>query len=162
MKHLDGRAGAEVPAPIATCFSLLAAIERYPRWCGEFIREVSSVERGDDGRPVRAHVVVYVAQSPFWKRFEFDATIRTEPPRAVYVSRLPSSPGDEDRFSLSWSLMTEGERTHVGLVFSAAVSFLPSVLPLPGVGDLIAGALLDAAARELGASTTPGPGAPSS
>ena len=78
MKHLDGRAGAEVPAPIATCFSLLAAIECYPRWCGEFIREVSSVERGDDGRPVRAHVVVYVAQSPFGKRFEFDATIRSE------------------------------------------------------------------------------------
>lgn len=162
MKHLDGRAGVVVTPPIATCFSLLEAVERYPRWCGEFIREVSSVERGDDGRPVQAHVVVHVAQSPFGKRFEFDARIRTEPPRAVDLSRLPSSADDRDRFSLSWSLAAEGDRTHVGLEFSAAVSFLPSVLPLPGVGDLIAGALLDAAARELGGSTTSGARAPSS
>jgi hypothetical protein len=147
--------------PIRACFSLLEAVERYPGWCGEFIREVSSVERADDGRPVRAHVVVYVAQSPFGKRFEFDATIRTEPPRRVYLSRLPGSQDDRDRFSLSWSL-TAGERTQIGLEFAAAVSFLPSALPLPGVGDLIAGALLDAAARELGGSPTPGSRAPSS
>jgi hypothetical protein len=162
MKHLDGRAGAVMQAPIGMCFRLLEAVERYPGWCGEFIREVSSVERGDDGRPVRAHVVVYVAQSPFGKRFEFDATIRTEPPRRVYLSQLPSSQDDRDRVSLSWSLTEEGERTHIGLEFAAAVSFLPSVLPLPGVGDLIAGALLDAAARELGGSPTPGSRAPSS
>lgn len=162
MKHLDGRARAVIQAPIGTCFSLLEAVERYPSWCGEFIREVSSVERGDNGRPVRARVVVYVAQSPFGKRFEFDATIRTEPPWSVYLSRLPSAQDDRDQFSLSWSLTEEGGRTHLGLEFAAAVSFLPSALPLPGVGDLIAGALLDAAARELGGSPTPGSRAPSS
>jgi hypothetical protein len=160
MKYLDGRAGAVVQAPIATCFSLLEAVERYPSWCGEFIREVTSVERGDDGRPVRAHVVVYVAHSPFGRRFEFDATIRTEPPGSVRLSRLPGSPSDRDRFSLSWSL-SGGEPTYIGLEFSAAVSFLPSVLPMPGVGDLIAGALLEAATRELGGATSPGHGAPS-
>jgi len=162
MKHLDGRAHAVMQAPLGMCFRLLEAVERYPSWCGEFIREVSSVERGDDGRPLRAHVVVYVAQSPFGKRFEFDATIRTEPPRRVYLGRLPSSQDDRDRFSLSWSLTEEGERTHIGLEFAAAVSFLPSALPLPGVGDLIGGALLDAAARELGGSPTPGSRAASS
>jgi len=163
MKHLDGRAGAVVGTPIATCFSLLEAVERYPSWCGEFIREVAAVERDDDGRPVRAHVIVYVAQSPFGNRFEFDATVGTEPTRAVHLSRLPSSPSDPDRFSLAWSLRRgEGERTHLELEFFAAVSFLPSVLPLPGVGDLIAGAVLDAAVRELGGSTAPEPRAPSS
>jgi hypothetical protein len=162
MKHLDGRAGAVVTAPIAMCFSLLEAVERYPSWCGEFIREVSAVERGDDGLPARAHVVVYVAQSPFGKRFEFDARIRIEAPRAVYLSRLPNSAEDRDRFSLSWSLTEDGERSNLGLEFSAAVSFLPSVLPLPGVGDLIAGALLDAAVRKLGGASRPRSGAPSS
>jgi Polyketide cyclase / dehydrase and lipid transport len=162
MKHLDGRAGAVVGAPIAMCFSLLAAVERYPSWCGEFIREVSRVERGDHGRPARAHVVVYVAQSPFGKRFEFDATIRAEPPSAVHLSRLPSSDTDRDRFSMAWSLAAEGERTHIELEFSAAVSFLPRVLPLPAVGDLIAGTLLGAAVRQLGGPTMPGPRAPSS
>jgi hypothetical protein len=159
MKHLDGRAGSVVEAPIATCFSVLEAVERYPSWCGEFIREVASVERGDDGRPVRAHVVVYVARSPFGKRFEFDVTIRTEPQHAVCLSRLPSSPSDRDRFSVYWSL-SEGERTCIGLEFFAAVSFLPSALPLPGVGDLVAGNLLEAAIRELGGFSTPDARAP--
>jgi len=162
MKHVDGRAGALVQAPIAACFSLLEGVERYPSWCGELIRDVSSVERGDDGRPVRAHVVVYVAQSPFGKRFEFDATIRTEPHRAVDLSRLPRSQNDLDRFSLTWSLAEEDDQTGISVEFSAAVSFLPSALPLPGVGDLVAGTLLDAAVTELGGSTTRGPGAPSS
>ena len=161
MKRLDGCAGAVVEAPIAVCFSVLEAVEHYPSWCGDFIREVISVECGPDGRPARAHVVVYVAQSPFGKRFEFDATISTEPPRAVKLSRLPDSPSDRDRFLLSWSL-SEGDRTRIGLEFSAVVSFLPSVVPLPGVGDLIAATLVDAAVRELGGFATPGAHAPSS
>jgi hypothetical protein len=162
MKHLDGRADTLVNVPITTCYALLAAVERYPSWCGEFIREVASVEHGDDGRPSRARVVVYVAQSPFGNRFEFDAAIRTEPPRAVHLSRLESSPADRDRFSLFWSLGEREGTTRIELEFAAAVSFLPSVLPLPGVGDLVAGALLDAATRELGGSATHQPRAPSS
>ena len=134
-------------APLAACFAVLAAVDRYPCW-SDFVREVVDVERDDDGRPRRAHVVVHVAQSPFGKRFEFDVAIRTEPPRAVRVTRLPSTP------SLSWSLL-EGRGTRVGLNFSASVSFLPSLVPLPGVGDLIAGTLLDEAAAELGGAIAP-------
>lgn len=153
MKHLDGRASSVVSAPLAACFAVLAAVDRYPSW-SDFVREVVDVERDDDGRPRRAHVVVHVAQSPFGKRFEFDVAIRTEPPRAVRVTRLPSTPSDADRFSLSWSLL-EGRGTRVGLNFSASVSFLPSLVPLPGVGDLIAGTLLDEAAAELGGAIAP-------
>jgi hypothetical protein len=155
MKHLDGRAQASVQAPMADCYGLLEAVERYPSWCGEFIREVSRVERGGDGRPARAHVVVHVAQSPFAKRFEFDATIRAERARSVHLSKLPNAPSDRDRFSLSWSL-GDAEQTRIGLEFSADVSFLPSLLPMPGVGDLIARAVLAAATRELGGSRSPG------
>jgi hypothetical protein len=162
MKHLDGRADAVVIAPTATCFSVLAAVERYSDWSGEFIRAVTVLDRDAGGLPVRAHVVVHVAQSPFGKTFEFDAVIRSEPLRAVHLSRLPSGPSDSDQLSLSWSLLTEDHGTRIALEFAAAVSFLPGLLPLPGVGDLIARTLLDAAARELGGSSAPAHGAPSS
>ena len=153
MKHFDGRASSVVSAPLATCFAALAAVDRYPSW-SDFVREVVDVERDDDGRPVRAHVVVHVPQSPFGKRFEFDVAIRTEPQRAIHVRRLPSTPTDADRFSLSWSLV-EDRGTLIGLDFSASVSFLPSLVPLPGVGNLIVGTLLDEAAAELGGAIAP-------
>lgn len=162
MKHLDGRAEAVVSTAVATCFSVLAAVERYPDWSGEFIRAVTVLDRDHNGLPVRAHAVVHVAQSPFGKTFEFDAAIRSEPPRAVHLSRLPSGPSDSDRFSLTWSLRTEVDGTRIALGFAASVSFLPGLLPLPGVGDLIARTLLDAAVRELGGSSAPVSGAPSS
>jgi hypothetical protein len=162
MKHLDGRADAVVTAAVATCFSVLVAVERYPEWGGEFIRAVTVLDRDHDGLPVRARVVVHVAQSPFGKRFEFDTAIRSRPRRAVRVSRLPSGPSDSDRVSLSWSLHAEDHGTRIALEFAAAASFLPGLLPLPGVGDLIARTLLEAAVRELGGSSAAARGAPSS
>jgi Polyketide cyclase / dehydrase and lipid transport len=162
MKHLDGRADAVVNVPIATCFSVLAAVERYPDWSGEFIRAVTVLDRDAGGLPVRAHVIVHVAQSPFGKTFEFDAAIRAEPPRAVHVTRLPGGPSHPDRFSVSWLLHGEGHGTRIELEFAATVSFLPGLLPLPGVGELVARSLLDAAVRELGGSSAPPRGAPSS
>jgi hypothetical protein len=161
MKQLDGRASAVVSAPLGACFSLLAGIERYPSWCGEFVREVTDIERDGDRHPRRAHVRVHVAESPFAKDYEFDAAIRIEPPRAVRVSRLPSGVSDLERLSVSWSLL-EDRGTRIRLEFSAGVSFLPWLVPLPGVGDLIAGTLLDAATRALGGSITPAARAPSS
>lgn len=160
MKHLDGRASLVVSAPLATCFSLLEAVDGYPSWC-DFVREVASVERDREGRPLRAHAVVHVPQSPFAKNFEFDIGIRTEPPRAVHLTRLPSTSSDVERFSLCWSLHDVGG-TSIRLEFSASVSFLPGFLPLPGVGEMIAGSLLDAAARRLGGATTADARAPSS
>ena len=162
MKHVDGRAGAVVSAPMATCFSLLGKVERYPDWSGEFIRAVTVLDRDAGGLPVRAHVILHVAHSPFGKTFEFDAAVRARALRAVDLSRLPTGPSDTERFLLSWSLSDDPHGTRIALEFAAAVSFLPALLPLPGVGDLIAGTLLDAAVRELGGSSAPAPGAPSS
>ena len=162
MKKLDGRAEAAVGAPMETCFTVLAAVERYPGWIGEFIRAVTVLDRDASGLPTRAHIAVHVAQSPFGKTFEFDAAIRSEPPRAVELSRLPGGPSDADRVSLSWSLLREDQHMRIALEFAAEVPFLPGVLPLPGVGDLIARTLLDAAVRELGGSSAPATGAPSS
>jgi ribosome-associated toxin RatA of RatAB toxin-antitoxin module len=158
MKHLDGHASAVVRATPSTCFALLSDVERYPSWSGEFIREVLSVERDGDGRAQRAHVLVHVAQSPFAKDYGFDVAVRAELPHAVYLSRLPSNSSDRERLSLSWSLaevQVEGHGTRIELELLASVSFLPEFLPLPGVGDLVAGTLLGLATDELGGSIAP-------
>ena len=149
MKHLDGRASGVVHAPLATCFSVLEAVEHYPAWSGEFIREVDVLARDDTGRPQRAHVVVHIAHSPVGKEFEFDAEVAATAPHTIALTRVSVTPADPDRFSLLWSL-GEGSGTRIELGFSAQLSFLPRFLPLPGIGDKVAGTLLGAAVRELG------------
>jgi uncharacterized membrane protein len=161
MKHLDGRASGVVHAPLATCFAVLEAVEHYPAWSGEFIREVDVLARDDAGRPQRAHVVVHIAHSPVGKEFEFDAEVTTTASHTIALTRVPGTAADPGRFSLLWSLR-EGDGTRIELALSAQVSFLPRFLPLPGVGDKVAGTLLSAAVRELGGSAGDGTGARSS
>jgi hypothetical protein len=164
MKHLHGHASSVVRAPVSTCFSVLAAVDGYPGWCGEFIRRVSEVERDGNRRPLRAHVVVHVEQSPFAKDFEFDVAVALDAPRAVHLARTPEAPSDVELFSFDWSLFEASRMngTQITLEFAAAVPFLPSLLPLPGVADMVARTLLDAATRELGSSAVPLARAPSS
>jgi hypothetical protein len=67
------------------------------------------------------------------------------------VTKVPDGPSDRTRLALTWHLYPDAA-TRIELEFRAAASFLPSLLPLFGVGDLIAGTLLQAAARELAGS----------
>ena len=63
-------------------------------------------------------------------------------------SGSPNGPADQDQLTLSWSLEGNGE-TRLELEFYAAVSFLPRVVPLGGVGNLVARTLLEAATAAL-------------
>ena len=132
-----------------------------PSWCGEFIREVTDIERDRDGLPRRAHVRVHVAQSLFREGPRVRRGDSDRPTGWGALSRLPSGTSDLERLTLSWSLV-EGDGTWIRLGFSAGVSFLPRLVPLPGVGDLIARTLLDSAVHALGGSVAPAGRAPSS
>lgn len=153
MKRLEGRAASVVNAPLADCFAALRAVDRYPDWLRGYVERVVVTEHDHAGDPVRAHVVVHVAQSPFAKRFEFDLAIRADR-HAIHLARLPVDPSDRERLRLSW-LLYEADATRVELEFAASATFIPSLVPLPGVGNLIARTLLDAAINALR-----GPGAP--
>ena len=96
--------------------------------------------------------------APSGKEFEFDAEVAATAPHTIALTRISVTPADPDRFSLLWSLR-EGSGTWIELAFSAQVSFLPRFLPLPGIGDKVAGTLLGAAVRELGGSAGDGTGA---
>ena len=89
MKHLDGRASSVVSAPLATCFAVLAAVDRYPSW-SEFVREVVDVERDDDGRPLRAHV----GRSRRAESVREEVRVRRDDPRRA-SARHPCEPAAE-------------------------------------------------------------------
>jgi hypothetical protein len=54
MKSIEGRASAVVGSAVEDCFALLAAVDRYPCWNGELVREVEVLERDGEGHPARA------------------------------------------------------------------------------------------------------------
>ncbi len=149
MKELQGRATAEVAVPVEDCFALIAAIDRYPTWF-DVVREAEILERDPEGNPLTARVELHIPQSPFGKDFVLVVAVRTEPPFAVQVTKLPDDSDDVDRVELSWR-MREGNSTHIEFEFDAAVSFLPGLLPLGGIGDVVAkvilGEAMDAFAR---------------
>ena len=145
MKEIRGSASAVVPAPPDECYALLAAVDRYDEWNGELVRELEVLERD----PPRLRAVIYVKQSPFMKTFSLQAAVATEPPRAVHITRIPNEPGDHEAMRLVWRIAPADAGSRIELDFSAVTSFLPGFFPLGGVGNLIAGTLLESAVEAL-------------
>jgi ribosome-associated toxin RatA of RatAB toxin-antitoxin module len=148
MKDISGSASAQVPVSARRCFELLIAVEDYPSWIGDYVREVHVLERDGRGRPARARAVVHVAQSPFGKDFTVDVTVSPESARRIRVSRIPAGPEDEDRLELIWHV-EPGAGATVAVEFAAQVSAVPGWLPVGDAGDAIARAALQAAADAL-------------
>jgi ribosome-associated toxin RatA of RatAB toxin-antitoxin module len=151
MKELHGSARALVTASLEESFRLLAAVDRYPSWNAALFREVEVLERDGDGQPLRARARLRIPRSPLFREFELLVAVRTQWPQAVYLTRIPYEPSDEERMQLAWRLSDAG-RTRIELEFEAAVSFLPAFLPLAGAGDKIARTVLEGAAIRLGAA----------
>ena len=86
MKAIDGRASATVRAPPADGFPLLAAVDRYPEWNGDLVREVTVPERGDAQRPVAAQLAIHLA---FGGHFSVRVSVRADPERAIRLARMP-------------------------------------------------------------------------
>ncbi len=150
MKQLRGNATARVSASVEESFRLLAAVDRYPCWNAQLFPEVEVLERDAEGDAVRARAKLRIARQPFEREVELDVSVRREWLRAVYLTRIPNEPTDEERLELAWRLRDEGG-TRIELGFEAVVSFVPRFLPVAGVGDGIARSVLKGAATALGA-----------
>jgi ribosome-associated toxin RatA of RatAB toxin-antitoxin module len=154
MKNIRGCASATVPASARQCFELFVAVDEYPSWIGEYVREVHVLERNSRRHPTRARAVVHVAQSPFGKDFEVDIKVSTEARRAIRLSRMPPHEDDADRLELVWRL-GPGDAAAVTLEFAAQISLLPTWLPIGDAGNTIAAAALEAAIDALEESWGP-------
>jgi hypothetical protein len=148
MKELHGTASASVAAPIEECFALVEAIDRYPSWYPDVVREAEIVERNTDGHPTRARATLHASVGPFVKDFELLLLVTEEQLRTVKLNRIPHDRGDPERFEVIWHLQP-GRETRIDLILNANLS-VPRLLPVGGIGDSMAAGFVAAAATALG------------
>jgi ribosome-associated toxin RatA of RatAB toxin-antitoxin module len=148
VKELNGTASQVVGAPIEQCYAFFVAVERYPDWHPEVVRQVEVVERDGDGRPAKARTKLHVARGPLVKDFDLLMDVTTQRPESIVLTRIAHGPSDHERFEVRWRLREQGAGTSVRLDVEANLS-IPRMVPVGGIGDAMAGGFVTAAARAL-------------
>ncbi|HEY5318848.1 MAG TPA: SRPBCC family protein [Solirubrobacteraceae bacterium] len=149
MKELSGSATGVAPASVEECVRFLRAVDRYPTWHPDVVREVEVLDRDGDGYPVKARGKLHVAVGPLVKDFDLILAITVEDARTVKLSRVPHGPGDDERFEVTWRLQDAGAGTRIQLEIAAALS-VPRFVPVGGIGDGLAQGFVSSATRALG------------
>ena len=150
MKELTGTAYATTSASPEECVSLLEAIDRYPIWHPEVVKEAEVLERDADGHPTRARTKLHVERGPLTRDFNLTMSVSVDPEGMVKLSRIPHEPTDKERFDVTWRVKG-GSNSHIRLDLAANLD-VPRLVPLGGVGDSMAQGMVSAAARALGSS----------
>lgn len=148
MKQLHGSASASVAAPIEACFALVEAVDRYPLWYPDVVREAEVVERSDDGRPTATRATLHASVGPIVKDFQLLLAVKAQQFSAVQLTRIPHDASDPERFEVLWSLQP-GSETRIHLTLDASLS-VPRLVPVGGIGDSMAAGFVAAAAAALG------------
>jgi hypothetical protein len=151
MKDLRVSASATVAAAPEACTALLAAVDGYPSWYPDVIREAEVLERDRGGTPVRARATVHLALGPIVHDLELVLTVDVEPGRHVTLTLVTDRPSDTDAFKLSWTI-DPGPPTRLDLELSARVD-VPRFLPVGSLGGPLAQGFVDAASRALAGSS---------
>ena len=147
MKVLTGSAVGTTGATPEQAFALLEAIDRYPTWYPEVIKEAEVLERDAQGRPTRARTKLHVERGPLTRDFNLRMSVMDDPIIMIKLSRIPNEPSDEERFDVTWRV--EGAHpTRIRLDLLADLS-VPRFVPLGDVGDALAHGMVSAATRAL-------------
>jgi len=149
MKELHGTATNVVSAPVAECQALLAAVERYPVWYPDVVKQVEVLDRDDRGYASRARSNLHVSIGPLVHDFHLVFAVDVAP-MTVKLNRIPHDAGDRERFDVTWRLDGAGD-TRIQVQLGASLS-VPRLLPLGGVGDSLARGFVSAAVRALSES----------
>lgn len=148
VKALNGTASETVTASIEDCFAFFEAIDRYPDWHPEVVREVDVVQRGAGGEPTQARTKLHVARGPLVKDFNLLMDVAARRPEAVMLTRRRHGPSDPEEFEVRWHLREQNAGTNIRLEVEANLS-VPRLVPVGGIGDAIAAGFVVAAARAL-------------
>src|ERR1700733_10985992 len=125
MKELTGSASATTVATPAQAMALLEAIEGYPSWAPDVVKEAEVLERDAGGHPTKARTKLHVERGPLTRDFNLLFDVKVDTAGRIALSRVPHEPSD-------------GERLNV-----------PRFMPLGDVGDATAQQLVSAATRAL-------------
>jgi Polyketide cyclase / dehydrase and lipid transport len=147
VKELTGTASASTPAAPEACTALLVAVDGYPSWYPEVVREVDVLERDDQGRPTKAQTKLHVQHGPVTRDFDLTMAVVVDPAGTVKLSRIPHHGSDGEKFEVTWRV-SGGGPSQIGLDLVADLD-VPRFLPLGGVGDSLAQGFVSAATRAL-------------
>jgi Polyketide cyclase / dehydrase and lipid transport len=150
MKELTGSASGTTAASPEECLALLEAIDGYPRWAPEVVKEAEVLERDGAGHPTRARTKLHVERGPLTRDFDLVLDVKVDTGGTVALSRIPHERSDKERFDVTWKV-DGAQSTRIELKLAANLD-VPRLIPLGGVGDAMAADLLSAATRALAAS----------
>jgi ribosome-associated toxin RatA of RatAB toxin-antitoxin module len=145
-REFRGEAAEVVTASVEDCFALLAAVDRYPEWCPDVVRDVDVLDRGADGHPTRVRMTMHVARGALVREFNLFLAIVVEPPGSVKLTRVTDHPTNQE-FNATWMLRPAGS-TRVALELDAKLR-VPWYIRAGGIGDAIAEGFVTAACRAL-------------
>jgi hypothetical protein len=151
MKHLHGAAQSAVSVPIDACLTFLEALEDYPAWYSEVVREVKVLESGDDGLPVRAETKLHLSYGPVSRDLDLLLAVHVRRPDLVQLTHVPGEPSSGTSFDATWRLESH-DGTRLALELDATMP-VPRLVPLGGVGDEFAAGFMEAAVSELESRT---------
>lgn len=151
MKDLHGTASTVVSASPERCVELLAAIDGYPDWYPDGVREVEVLEKDDDGQPTTVRTVLHVEVAGFNRDFNLTMSVKVDPKGRVALKKVKADSSDPP-FDVTWRV-SDGDGTRIELELDTALP-VPRLVPLGGVGDSIARSFVSAASDALGAQDT--------
>ena len=135
MREFHGEAAEVVAAPVEECFALVAAVDGYPDWCPDIVRDVVVLDRGADGQPSNVRMHMRIARAGIIREFDLLLAIVVEPPGTVTLTRLTDHPTEQE-FNATWALRPTGS-TEVALALDAKLR-VPRYVPAHGIADAIA------------------------
>lgn len=150
MKEFRGEAGTGVDASAGQCLTLLLDIEGYPSWYPEVIRRAEVVRPASDDAPPLAQTTVHLGVGPVRRDFELLLALTSEDGPLVRLTRVGHHAADPEELSLTWRI--EDHLPPSGTRLTVAVSArleVPRLLPLQGLGDVVAKGFVSAAAQAL-------------
>lgn len=147
MKHLHGAAKAEVDLPIEDCLAFLAALEAYPSWYPDVVKEVKVVEYGDEGLPPKAETKLHLSYGPVSRDLDLLLAVSVRSAGLVQLTHVPRGPSGGASFDAIWRLEDQ-EGTRLELELDATMP-VPRLVPLGGVGDAFAAGFMQAAVEGL-------------
>jgi ribosome-associated toxin RatA of RatAB toxin-antitoxin module len=146
LKELTGTATRATAAPAEACFALLQAVDRYPDWYPEVIKQVDVLERSPDGPPSRVRAKLHLSWGPVIRDFDLVLAVEREPQTMVRLAREKDRPS-ASTFEVTWHIRA-GAAAEIALELRADLD-VPRFLPLAGIGDAVAGGFVEAADRRL-------------
>jgi Polyketide cyclase / dehydrase and lipid transport len=150
VKELTGSASGTTAASPAEAIALLEAVDRYPSWHPQVVKEAEVLERDAQGHPTKARCKLHVERGRLTRDFNLVMAVTRDPAGTVRLSRIPHEPTDPERFDVNWRV-DGGPSTRIRLDLAANLN-VPRLVPLGGVGDSLAEGLVSAATRALASS----------